>query len=129
MTTEINTMNLQATSLLRPQLDLTGDPLATRTVPQDWFIQTLSRGANCLLNVLRKAWARVGLVRVRQNRRRLRVCETVPLGEKRFVAVIQVDDKQFLVGGASNSVSLLAQLDKPAEFSSVLHSRIAEVNA
>jgi flagellar biogenesis protein FliO len=129
MTTEINTMNLQATSLLRPQLDLTGDPLATRTVPQDWFIQTLSRNANCLLNVLRKAWARVGLVRVRQNRRRLRVCETVPLGEKRFVAVIQVDDKQFLVGGASNSVSLLAQLDKPAEFSSVLHSRIAEVNA
>jgi hypothetical protein len=129
MTTEINTMNLQATSLLRPQLDLTDDSLATRTVPQDWFIRTLSRGANCLLNVLREAWARVGQVRVRQNRRRLRVCETVPLGEKRFVAVIQVDDKQFLVGGASNSVSLLAQLDKPAEFSSVLHSRIAEVNA
>jgi hypothetical protein len=129
MTTEINTMNLQATSLLRPQLDLTNDPLATRTVPQDWFIRTLSRGADCLLKVLRELWARAGQVRVRQNRKRLRVCETVPLGEKRFVAVIQVDDKQFLVGGASNSVSLLAQLDKPAEFSSVLHSRLAEVNA
>ena len=33
------------------------------------------------------------------------------LWDKRFVAVIQIDDKQFLVGGASNSVSLLAQLD------------------
>ncbi len=43
--------------------------------------------------------------------------------------MIQVDDKQFLVGGAANSVSLLAQLDKPADFSNVLQSRIAEVNA
>ena len=122
-------MNSQATSLSRPQLDLLDDSLAPHRVPPAWFLRTLSRGADCLLGVLRELWSRAGQVRVRQNRKRLRVCETVPLGEKRFVAVIQVDDKQFLVGGAANSVSLLAQLDKPAEFSGMLQSRIAEVKA
>jgi flagellar biogenesis protein FliO len=78
--------------------------------------------------VLKALWAQAAQVRVRQNKKRLRVCETVALGDKRFVTIIQVDDKQFLVGGASNSVSLLAQLDKPAEFSSVLQSRIGEVS-
>jgi Flagellar biosynthesis protein, FliO len=85
--------------------------------------------ANYLLGILRTLWTRLRQVRVRQIKKRLRVCETVPLGEKRFIAVIQVDDKQFLLGGSSNSVSLLAQLDKPAEFSTVLQSRIAGVNA
>ncbi|MFZ3266965.1 MAG: flagellar biosynthetic protein FliO [Terriglobales bacterium] len=127
MTTRINTMNSEASSLSRPQLDLMDDPLAPKRA-RAAFTRTIFRSADFLLNFLREMWARVPQVRVRQNRRRLRVCETVPLGEKRFVAVIQVDDKQFLVGGALNSVSLLAQLDKPAEFSSVLHSRIAEVN-
>lgn len=51
-----------------------------------------------------------------QVKKRLRVCESVSLGEKRFIAVIQVDGEQFLVGGSSNSVSTLAHLDKPKEF-------------
>ncbi len=127
MTNRINIMNSEASPLSRPQLDLMDDPLAPQKA-RHAFTRTISLSANFLLKVLREMWARVPQVRVRQNRKRLRVCESVPLGEKRFVAVIQVDDKQFLVGGASNSVSLLAQLDKPAEFSSVLHSRMAEVN-
>jgi hypothetical protein len=52
-------------------------------------------------------------------RKRLRVCETVSLGEKRFVAVIQVDGEQFLVGGSSSSVSTLAHLEPAREFSEV----------
>ncbi len=55
-----------------------------------------------------------------QVRKRLRVCETVSLGEKRFVAVIQVDGQQFLVGGSSTSVSTLAQLEPARDFSDVL---------
>jgi flagellar biogenesis protein FliO len=54
-----------------------------------------------------------------QVRKRLRVCETVSLGEKRFVAVIQVDGEQFLVGGSSSSVSTLAHLERSREFSEV----------
>ena len=55
--------------------------------------------------------------------RRLRLCETVSLGEKRFVAIVRVDDHQFLLGGASSSVCMLAQLNRPGDFSSVLQQR------
>ncbi|MGO8789065.1 MAG: flagellar biosynthetic protein FliO [Terriglobia bacterium] len=42
--------------------------------------------------------------------RRLRVCETLSLGERRFLAVIEFDRQEFLVGGTGNSLELLAQL-------------------
>src|ERR1700691_3059877 len=61
----------------------------------------------------------------RQSRKRLRVCESVSLGEKRFVAVIEVDGEQFLVGGASSSVATLARLEPTQEFSEVLKRRWA----
>ena len=45
--------------------------------------------------------------------RRLRVAETVSLGEKRFVALITVEGREFLIGGGATGVSLLAQLGSP----------------
>jgi len=42
--------------------------------------------------------------------RRLRVCETLSLGERRFLAVIEFDRQEFLVGGTGNSLVLLARL-------------------
>lgn len=50
--------------------------------------------------------------------RRLRVSETVSLGEKRFVSILCVDGEQFLVGGSSSNVVLLAKLDKGEPVSS-----------
>lgn len=47
--------------------------------------------------------------------RRLKVAETVSLGEKRFVSILQVDGEQFLVGGSSSNVVLLAKLEAMAE--------------
>lgn len=44
--------------------------------------------------------------------RRLRVCETLSLGERRFVAIIEFDRQEFLVGGGGNSFSLLARLQE-----------------
>ena len=44
--------------------------------------------------------------------RRLRVCETLSLGERRFLAVIEFDRQEFLVGGSGNSLELLARLDE-----------------
>ncbi len=44
--------------------------------------------------------------------RRLRVCETLSLGERRFVAVIEFDRQEFLVGGTGNSLELLARLQE-----------------
>ena len=42
--------------------------------------------------------------------RRLRLCESLPLGEHRFVAVIEFDGEGFLVGGTSASLVLLARV-------------------
>jgi hypothetical protein len=49
--------------------------------------------------------------------RQLRVAETVSLGDKRFVAVVQVEGRKFLIGGGTAGVSLLTQLGVEADAS------------
>ena len=56
--------------------------------------------------------------------KRLRVRETVSLGDKRFVALIEADGRHFLIGGASNQVSMLANLNDEQGFSEVLHREL-----
>jgi flagellar biogenesis protein FliO len=56
----------------------------------------------------------------RPSTRRLRVAETVSLGEKRFVAVVQVDGRHFLLAGGPTNIALLAQLDDQEPFEEVL---------
>ncbi len=46
----------------------------------------------------------------RRRERSLRLRESLALGEKRFLAVVQFERQQFLVGGAGSSISLLTQL-------------------
>jgi hypothetical protein len=48
------------------------------------------------------------------------VAETVSLGEKRFVAVVQVDGRHFLLAGGPTNIALLAQLDAKEDFEDVL---------
>jgi hypothetical protein len=48
--------------------------------------------------------------------KRLRLCESLPLGDRRFVAVVQFERARFLVGGTSSSLVLLSRLkDSGAE--------------
>jgi hypothetical protein len=47
--------------------------------------------------------------------KRLRVTETISLGEKRSVSIVQVDGSQFLIGSSPQSVQLLAVLGKQDE--------------
>jgi flagellar biogenesis protein FliO len=49
----------------------------------------------------------------RRSVRRLRLSETLSLGEKRFLAVVQFQQQEFLVGGTGNSIALLARLNAP----------------
>ncbi len=49
----------------------------------------------------------------RRSMRRLRLSETLSLGEKRFLAVVQFQHQEFLVGGTGNSIALLARLNGP----------------
>jgi len=56
----------------------------------------------------------------RRKPRRLRLCESLPLGERRFVAVVEFERSRFLLGGTSASLVLLARLgsggmDEPKE--------------
>jgi flagellar biogenesis protein FliO len=39
--------------------------------------------------------------------------ETLSLGEKRFLAVVQFQQQEFLVGGTGSSIALLAKLNGP----------------
>ncbi|ADW70917.1 flagellar biosynthetic protein FliO [Granulicella tundricola] len=66
-----------------------------------------------LIAQLTSAWKWLEQKRTQQiATRRLKVAETVSLGEKRFVSILQVDGAQFLIGGAAGNVTLLAILDK-----------------
>jgi hypothetical protein len=80
-----------------------------------------SRTALNASGLLSRAWS---WIRARQmarfSTRRLRVAETVSLGEKRFVAVIQVDGLQYLIGGGGTNVALLAQLTVKESFGDLL---------
>lgn len=73
------------------------------------------------LPVRESFWRRVlalGQQVCRASRRRpksLRLCESVSLGDRRFVAVVAYQQARFLVGGTSASLVLLAQLDSDSE--------------
>lgn len=71
--------------------------------------------------LLSRAWS---WIRARQkagfSNKRLRVTETVSLGEKRFVAVIQIDGLQYLIGGGATNVAMLAQLNAKGTFGDLL---------
>jgi flagellar biogenesis protein FliO len=61
----------------------------------------------------------------RSNIKKLHVTSTVSLGEKRFVAVLEFDGLQYLVGGGATSVALLAQLNPAETFSATIKQTIA----
>jgi flagellar biogenesis protein FliO len=48
----------------------------------------------------------------RRRERRLRLCETLSLGEKRFVAVVEYGRQKFLLAGTPQNISLLQRLDE-----------------
>ncbi len=53
------------------------------------------------------------MVRAREPKR-LRLCETLSLGSRGYVAVVRYRDQQFLVGGTGSSIALLAELSTPS---------------
>ena len=58
------------------------------------------------------AWLRTVFptVRVQRRQRRLRLCESLPLGEKRSVAVVEFEEQRFLLALTSANISLLQSL-------------------
>ncbi len=52
--------------------------------------------------------------RMCRRQRSLQICETLPLGEKRFLAVVQFEGRRFLIGATNQSIALLDRLDSQA---------------
>lgn len=75
------------------------------TAPRTKAVQPAATPRGLLSRVL--AWLNGSCAPQKQ----LRVLETVTLGDKRMVAMIQADGRRFLVGGGPSGVSLLTPLD------------------
>jgi len=67
-----------------------------------------------------RLWRTFPVLRVRKMPRQLRLCESLSLGEKRVVAVVQYEGQKFLVGGSAHSVRLLGRLGPAPDFSELL---------
>jgi flagellar biogenesis protein FliO len=64
---------------------------------------------------LGRAFRRTPLGRLKIRRvRRLRVRETISLGERRLVAIVECDEREFLVGATGQAITLLAPLGAAA---------------
>jgi flagellar biogenesis protein FliO len=71
--------------------------------------EALRASAGAFRGSFTSLWERV-LRLSRRTPRRLRLCESLPLGERRFVAVVEFDRARFLVGGTPTSLVLLSRL-------------------
>lgn len=67
------------------------------------------------LSRLAQAWAWLHTKYATSTAKRLRLSEVVSLGDKRFVALVNVEGREFLIGGAPSGLSLLAQLGGASE--------------
>ena len=68
-------------------------------------------------NWISSLWRQAGTLK---KGRRLRLSESLSLGEKRFVAVVEFETQKFLIGGGAQSVNLLARLGEETDFAEVL---------
>jgi flagellar biogenesis protein FliO len=68
-----------------------------------------------LLEHAQRAWSWIERRRAQQfTARRLRLAETISLGEKRFVSILKVDGVDMLIGCSASNVVLLKVLDAPS---------------
>ena len=73
-----------------------------------------NRGGRMIWNSVADFFRRCLTAFPARREKRLKLCETLSLGERRFVAVVRYREQQFLVGGTGQTIALLANLP-PAE--------------
>ena len=92
----------------RPEPLIDREGAASRTIG----LRQLRIFLQILLREAALAWQWIESKRTQQNSlRRLRVAETISLGEKRFVSILEVNGVQYLIGGGANHITLLTTLD------------------
>ena len=70
-------------------------------------------GVTRLLQIGRDWWGKARNLKGRTKL--LKLCESVPLGERRLVAVLEYGSSKFLIGATAGSIVLLATLPERAE--------------
>ena len=78
--------------------------------PQPWFAPLTPRLRRAAKTLWKYLQGTSDLPLLKRRGRRLRVSETLSLGDKRFVSILEVDGQSFLVGGSGASLALLATL-------------------
>jgi len=76
---------------------------------ETWRVSSGAVWADALRARLGGLWERM-LRLSRRTPKRLRLCESLALGERRFVAVVEFEKARFLVGGTATSLVLLSRL-------------------
>jgi flagellar biogenesis protein FliO len=66
--------------------------------------------ARPVANFIRTAMERLTKPSQWRRRRDLRVCETLSLGNRNFVAVVGYQEQRFLIAGTATTISLLADV-------------------
>jgi len=54
-------------------------------------------------------------VRIQRRTRRLKLCETLSLGEKRILALVECENRRFLIAATAQNISLLETLGAAEE--------------
>lgn len=75
----------------------------------------MTGGSSLMTQIRRGTSAFGGWLRSLQrdkSQSRLKLRDTLSLGDRRFVALIEMESQQFLVGGSASTVTLLATLSK-----------------
>lgn len=68
-----------------------------------------------IISTLKKLVSSGQGLRLRRREKAMRLCETLPLGDRRYLALVLVEGHKFLVGTAANSVSLVARIPPAGE--------------
>ena len=77
-------------------------------------LETTSKQSSPFSGLLGRFIDFIKLVRIEPRQRRLRLCESLALGEKRSIAVVEFERQRFLLGISSSGISLLQCLDPAA---------------
>lgn len=93
------------------------------TLPSSAITRQLQRPAP---GMMQQAWSWLHRKYAIGATKRLRVAETVSLGEKRFVALVRVENCEFLIGGGASGVSLLTQLKTVPGAANALRSALGD---
>lgn len=97
---------------------------AARAAAQEDNAPRLSAPIRQHSSALLRLWSWLHAKYATSSTKRLRVAEMVALGEKRFLAVVCVEGREFLVGGGASGVSVVTQLDAARNTAHVLRSEL-----